>query len=147
MRAGELVKAGAIGQVVQTIGLGPHRTNLPNRPDWFFMRRLYGGILTDIASHQFDQFLFFTASSQAEIVTSQVGNLKHPQYPELEDFGDVTLRSDHAAGYIRVDWYTPGGLDTWGDTRLIHSWHGRHDRSPQKHRPPGPSWRQPPLLV
>ena len=119
VRAGELVNAGAIGQVVQTIGLGPHRTNLPNRPDWFFKRRLYGGILTDIASHQFDQFLFFTGSSQAEIISSQVGNFSHPQHPELEDFGDVTLRSDHAAGYIRVDWFTPTGLDTWGDTRLF----------------------------
>ena len=119
VRAGELVKAGAVGKVVQTIGLGPHRTNLPNRPDWFFKRRLYGGIITDIGSHQFDQFLFFTSSSQAEIVTSQVGNFKHPQYPELEDFGDVTLRSEHATGYIRVDWYTPSGLDTWGDTRLF----------------------------
>jgi predicted dehydrogenase len=119
VRAGELVKGGAIGQVIQTIGLGPHRTNLPNRPGWFFKRSLYGGILTDIASHQFDQFLYFTSSSQAEIVASQVGNFKHPQYPELEDFGDVTLRSEHATGYIRVDWYTPRGLDTWGDTRLF----------------------------
>jgi predicted dehydrogenase len=118
VRAGELVKAGAIGQVIQTIGLGPHRMNAPTRPAWFFERDKYGGILCDIASHQFDQFLFFTGSTQAEVVASQVANVRHPQYPGLEDFGDVMLRGDKGAGYIRVDWFTPDGLATWGDGRL-----------------------------
>jgi predicted dehydrogenase len=118
VKAGELVKAGAIGPVVQTIGLGPHRIRVPQRPDWFFRKAQYGGILTDIASHQVDQFLFFTGSTQAEIVTSQVANYKYPQFPELEDFGEMLLRSDKGTGYIRVDWYTPDGLNTWGDGRL-----------------------------
>lgn len=118
VKAIELVQAGAIGQVVQTIGLGPHRTNLASRPDWFFRRAQYGGILTDIASHQVDQFLTFTGSTQAEVVAAQVANYKHPQYPELEDFGDLVLRGNGGTGYIRVDWYTPDGLDTWGDGRL-----------------------------
>ncbi len=118
VRAGELVQAGAIGQALQTIGLGPHRLNLPSRPDWFFEREHYGGILTDIASHQMDQFLFFTGSSTAQVVASQVGNRHHPQYPGLEDFGDALLRGDGGTGYVRVDWFTPDGLPTWGDTRL-----------------------------
>ena len=119
VRAGELARSGAVGQVVQTVGLGPHRTNLPTRPEWFFRRAAYGGILADIASHQVDQFLYFTGSTSAEVVASQVANYKHPQYPELEDFGELLLRSDHATGYVRVDWYTPDGLDTWGDGRLF----------------------------
>ncbi len=118
VKAGELVKNGAIGQVIQTIGLGPHRTNLPSRPPWFFRREQYGGILSDIASHQADQFLFFTGSTRAEVVAAQVANYNHPQYPGLEDFGDVLLRGDKGTGYVRVDWFTPNGLDTWGDTRL-----------------------------
>ncbi|MBI1878336.1 MAG: Gfo/Idh/MocA family oxidoreductase [Chloroflexi bacterium] len=118
VKAGELIQAGAIGRVVQTVGLGPHRTNLSSRSDWFFRRVHYGGILADIASHQVDQFLYFTGSTQAEIVTAQVANYKHPQYPELEDFGDMILRGDGGTGYIRVDWYTPDGLNTWGDGRL-----------------------------
>ncbi len=119
IKAGEIARSGAIGKVVQTIGLGPHRTNLPSRPDWFFRRAQYGGILNDIASHQVDQFLFFTGSTRAEVVASQVANYKHPQYPELEDFGDMTLRGDGGTGYIRVDWYTPDGLGVWGDVRLF----------------------------
>lgn len=118
IKAGELVKAGAIGGVVQTIGLGPHRMTPATRPAWFFDRPRYGGILCDIGSHQADQFLFFTGSTQADVVTSQVGNVHHPQYPGLEDFGDVVLRGDKGTGYIRVDWFTPGGLATWGDGRL-----------------------------
>jgi predicted dehydrogenase len=118
-RAGELVQSGAIGQVVQTVGLGPHRIGLYTRPDWFFRRQQYGGILTDIASHQVDQFLFFTGSTQAEVVAAQVANYKHPEQPELEDFGELSLRGDRGTGYIRVDWYTPDGLPTWGDGRLF----------------------------
>jgi predicted dehydrogenase len=119
VRAGELVRAGAVGQVMQTVGLGPHRIGLYDRPDWFFRREQYGGILTDIASHQVDQFLFFTGSTQAEVVAAQVANYKHPEHPELEDFGDMVLRGDRGTGYIRVDWFTPAGLPTWGDGRLV----------------------------
>ncbi|MFN3850116.1 MAG: Gfo/Idh/MocA family protein [Spirosomataceae bacterium] len=118
VKAGELVKAGAIGNVIQTIGLGPHRMNTKSRPEWFFDKDLFGGIITDIASHQFDQFLYFTDSKKADVVASQIGNVHHPQYPKFEDFGDVMLRGDGGMGYIRVDWFTPDGLKTWGDGRL-----------------------------
>jgi predicted dehydrogenase len=118
VKAGELVAAGAIGRVVQTIGLGPHRMSPKTRPAWFFDRPRYGGILCDIGSHQADQFLYFTRSTRADVVSSQVGNVHHPQYPTFEDFGDVTLRGDKGTGYIRVDWFTPDGLSTWGDGRL-----------------------------
>lgn len=120
VKAAELARSGAIGQIVQTTGFGPHRFlgHVP-RPDWAFDRRYFGGIINDLASHQIDQFLYFTGSPSAEIVQSQVANFRHRQFPEFEDFGDVTLRSDHATGYFRVDWLTPPGLDTWGDVRLF----------------------------
>jgi predicted dehydrogenase len=118
IKAGDLVKAGAIGKVIQTLGLGPHRLNILSRPAWFFDRERYGGVICDIGSHQFDQFLYFTRSTKAEVVASQVGNLNHPQHPGLEDFGDAILSGDGGVGYIRVDWFTPDGLPAWGDTRL-----------------------------
>lgn len=119
VRAGELVHSGAIGQVLQTTGFGPHRLNLPSRPAWFFERERYGGILTDIAAHQMDQFLYFTGAQQAEVVSAQVANYAHPQHPGLEDFGEALLRCENATGYVRVDWFTPDGLETWGDGRLF----------------------------
>lgn len=119
VKAGELVQAGAIGQAVQTIGLGPHRIGLHTRPGWFFRREQYGGIIADIGSHQVDQFLFFTGSTQAEVVAAQVANYKYPEYPELEDFGEVILRGNGGTGYVRVDWFTPDGLATWGDGRVV----------------------------
>ncbi len=118
VKAGKLVKAGAIGQVVQTIGMGPHRKAEASRPDWFFEFDAFGGIIVDIASHQIDQFLFYTGATQAEIVASTVGNFATPRSADFQDFGEVLLRSPAAAGYIRVDWYTPDGLPTWGDGRL-----------------------------
>ena len=118
IKAGEMIKEGAIGKVVQTIGLGPHRMNAPTRPEWFFDKKRFGGIICDIASHQFDQYLFFTNSTKAQVVASQAGNVNHPQYPKFEDFGDAMLRGNGGSGYIRVDWFTPDGLKTWGDGRL-----------------------------
>ena len=118
MRAGELVQNGAIGRVIQTIGVGPHRIHPPDRPDWFWDPSRHGGIICDIGSHQFDQFLFFTGSTRGEIVASQLRNVRHPQYHAFRDFGDVLLRGDGGTGYIRLDWFTPAALPTWGDTRL-----------------------------
>ena len=118
VKAGDLVQAGAIGKVVQTIGIGPHRMNAKTRPAWFFDKKSYGGILCDVGSHQFEQFLFFTGATRADIVAAQVGNVHHPEHPGVEDFGDVMLKSDKGTGYFRVDWFTPDGLKTWGDVRL-----------------------------
>ncbi len=117
-RASELIAKGAIGRVIQTVGLGPHRLNKAQRPAWFFERHRYGGILCDLASHQIDHFLFLTGSCEATVVASAVANYANPDSPGLEDFGEVLLRSDRATGYARVDWYTPDGLPTWGDGRL-----------------------------
>ena len=103
---------------MQTLGLGPHRLNRPTRPEWFFDRAAYGGIITDIGSHQIDQFLFFTGSIDAEITMAHVANYANPDDPGLQDFGEVALRSDRAHGYIRLDWYTPDALPNWGDGRL-----------------------------
>lgn len=134
VKAGELVEAGAIGQVVQTVGFGPHRLfgyERRPRPEWTFHKKYYGGILNDLASHQIDQFLYFTNSTSAEIVAARTANVKFRQYPEFEDFGELLLRSGRpsssgrpngvgqASGFIRVDWYTPDGLPTWGDVRLF----------------------------
>ena len=117
-KASQLVAAGAIGRVVQTVGLGPHALRNNPRPDWFFQRKRYGGILCDIAAHQCDQFLHFTGSTQAQVVASHIGNFGNPETPELEDFGEVLLRGNGGTGFIRVDWFTPKGLGVWGDGRL-----------------------------
>jgi len=119
VQAGVLVKAGAIGKVVQTINIAPHQVNAPARPDWFWDPARYGGILCDIGSHQVDQFLYYTGSTTADVTASQVANVHYPQYPKFQDFGDVMLHGNGGAGYVRVDWFTPDGLGVWGDGRLF----------------------------
>jgi predicted dehydrogenase len=118
VKAGELLKAGAIGKLVNTVGLGPHRLNKPRRQPWFFSREKSGGILADIGSHQCEQFLFFTDRTSAELVTATVANRANPETPEFQDFGEMLLRAPGVTGYVRVDWFTPDGLPTWGDGRL-----------------------------
>jgi len=118
-KAADFVAEGRIGHVVQTLGVGPHRLNKSTRPPWFFETPYYGGILIDIACHQIDQFLFFTGSDDANITSACVANYANPETPDLQDFGEIVLRNEKAHGYIRVDWYTPDGLPTWGDGRLL----------------------------
>ncbi len=118
VKAGELVQAGAIGQVVHTVGLGPHAIRNNSRPDWFFDRKRYGGILTDIGSHQCEQFLFFSGAMEAEVISATVNNRGNQGKPGLQDIGDMHLRTPTTTGYVRVDWFTPAGLSTWGDGRL-----------------------------
>ncbi len=125
--AGHLVKQGAIGKVIQTINIAPHQIvqkggdagGAMPRPDWFWDPDKYGGILCDIGSHQVDQFVYYTGSKQAEVVESQVANVRHPEHPRFQDFGDMVLRGDRGLGYVRLDWFTPDGLGTWGDGRLF----------------------------
>jgi len=127
VHAGELIRQGAIGKVIQTINIAPHQViqhagdnggGAP-RPAWFWEDVQYGGILCDIGSHQIDQFLFYTGSTRAEIVAAQIANLRHPDHPHFQDFGDMMLKGDRGFGYVRLDWFTPNGLGTWGDGRLF----------------------------
>ena len=118
--AGNLIDDGAIGRVLQVIGMGPHRLGAPSRPAWFFEFEQYGGILCDIGSHQIEQFLHFTGAKDATVTSSRVANYNNPDYPELEDFGDASLIADNGAtNYFRVDWFTPDGLGAWGDGRTF----------------------------
>jgi predicted dehydrogenase len=127
VKAGELVHAGAIGRVIQTVNIAPHQISqngghgggASGRPDWFWDPALYGGILCDIGSHQANQFLYYTGSKEAEVVASQISNVDHPEHPKFQDFGDMMLRGDRGFGYVRVDWFTPRGVGTWGDGRLF----------------------------
>ncbi len=120
IHAGNLVHGGAIGRVIQVLGLGPHRLNAPNRPSWFFDHEQYGGILCDIGSHQIEQFLYYSGANDATVTHARVANMYHAETPELEDFGEANLVADNGcANYFRVDWFTPDGLGTWGDGRTI----------------------------
>lgn len=126
--AGELIAEGRIGDVVQVVNLAPHRLAAQSRPDWFFDKQRYGGIITDIGSHQVEQFLTYADCVDASVNFAAARNHGHPEYPGLEDFGEFSLTgvrgqtSSTSAGpsfYSRVDWYTPDGLPVWGDGRTF----------------------------
>ena len=120
MLATDIVQSGAIGRVLHVMGLGPHRLSKAGRPPWFFERAKYGGILCDIGSHQCEQFLTYAGATDATVAHAAVGNFGNPETPELEDFGEATFVGNNGAtNQIRVDWFTPDGLGTWGDGRTF----------------------------
>ena len=119
IRACELVRAGAIGEFVHSVGLGPHLIRKAARPRWFFERARYGGIITDLGAHQCDQFLYLANTLEAEVVQASVANRANPDVPELQDVGEAMLASARASGYFRLDWFTPAGMPVFGDCRLL----------------------------
>ena len=118
-KAEELVEKGKIGKVKHTIGTGPHRLGNYERPNWFYERESYGGIITDIGSHQIHQFLVFTNSNEAQISHALIQNTTKKDFPGFQDFGEINLKGNGGNGYIRLDWFTPDALPTWGDGRLF----------------------------
>jgi len=120
MRAGELIADGAVGRVLQVVNLAPHRLAKATRPGWFFEKAKYGGILTDIGSHQFEQYMAYAGVGDATINSARVENFNNPDKPELEDFGEASLTGDNGTSfYCRIDWFTPEGSSTWGDGRTF----------------------------
>lgn len=113
-----IVRSGEIGRLVHTTSLAPHRLNRALRPAWFFDKPAYGGIINDIGVHAIDQFLAFADADDAEIVQSTVGAFGTE--PEgFEDFAELVLATPSVRGYVRLDWFTPDGLPTWGDGRFF----------------------------
>lgn len=118
--AGELIKQGAVGRVLQIICLAPHNLNAPSRPEWFFQKDKYGGIITDIGSHQFEQFLAYGDAKGGTVNFARVENFENPETPGLEDFGEASLTLDNGIScYSRIDWFNPKGNRTWGDGRTF----------------------------
>ncbi|MFW6151775.1 MAG: Gfo/Idh/MocA family protein, partial [Verrucomicrobiota bacterium] len=116
----ELIQNGAIGDIVHMEIFGPHRLSKEKRPAWFFEKKRYGGILTDIASHQFDQFLHYARCDEGKIVHAMVDNRANADKPELEDVGQACLLLDNGVQcFSRVNWFTPDGMRGWGDGRTF----------------------------
>jgi predicted dehydrogenase len=113
-----IVRSGELGRLVHTTSLGPHRLNRALRPSWFFDTPAYGGIINDIGVHSIDQFLAFAGADDAEIVSCSVGAFG-TEPPGFEDFAELVLATPSVRGYIRLDWFTPDGLPTWGDGRFF----------------------------
>ena len=115
-----LIERGVIGRVINIIGLGPHKHHISPRDDWFYTRKQSGGILIDIGSHQFEQFLYYTGNKSAKITSARIANYANPEHPEFDDFGDCSLTGENGAtGYFRTDWFTPDSFPAFGDGRTV----------------------------
>ena len=119
-QAGEMLREGAIGRVLQVLILAPHNLGRGGRPPWFWQKEKFGGILTDIGSHQIEQFLTYTGATDGTINFARVDNFANPDAPTFEDFGEVSFTMNNGAScYCRLDWFNPKGLRTWGDGRTF----------------------------
>jgi len=116
----QLIQEGAIGDIVHMEIFGPHRLGKSGRPDWFFDKEQYGGILCDIASHQFDQFLYYARCDEGTVAHAIVDNRANTDKPGFEDVGQVSLiLANGVQCFSRVNWFTPDGMRGWGDGRTF----------------------------
>ncbi len=105
LKVDELLRAGAIGRVSHMTGIGPHGlTNVPREP-WFWTRAGRGGIIADAGTHQADQFLHYTGSTRAEVITARAINQDNPDHPEFEDFGEAFFQGDGGTAHVEVSFY------------------------------------------
>ena len=120
-RAHALVRDGAIGRLVSTTSMAPHRLNRATRPDWFWQARTNGSILVDIGCHQIDSFLHLTGRQDAEIVWAAIRSVAPERTPvaDFQDWGEMVLQNEVASGSMQVHWFTPDGLADWGDGRAF----------------------------
>ena len=118
--AKQLIDRGVIGEVAHIDIFAPHSLNKPSRPDWFWRREDTGGILIDIGSHQFHQFLEYSGCNKATVTAARVGNYFNSDVGDgFDDFGDAMLTAENGVtGYVRIDWMSPKGIGTWGDGRV-----------------------------
>ncbi|MGZ0656366.1 Gfo/Idh/MocA family protein [Coraliomargarita sp. W4R72] len=115
-----LINAGVLGGIAHMAIQGPHKLGVTPRPDWFFNKAQTGGILTDIVSHQCDQFLHYGKASTGKVLYAATDNRFHPEHAGWEDFGDAVFQLDNGIRcYSRVDWLTPMGVRAFGDGRLF----------------------------
>ena len=116
VKAGELVQAGAIGRVVQTVGLGPTATS---QPPGVVLRE--GAVRGDPLRHRVPPvrpvpLLHRLHEGGSGGVAGR--ERQPPAAPRPRGLRGRDGAWDGGSGYIRVDWFTPGGLKTWGDGRL-----------------------------
>ena len=116
VRADAIVESGRIGAVRHVLGLGPHRLGA-SRPDWFYDPAQTGPMLADLASHQIHHAARLLGTT--ELAVDGARRTPAPDRPHPEMMGELSLAGGSGSAYIRVDWLTPEGLDTWGDVRLM----------------------------
>lgn len=116
LRADALVAEGRIGTVRHVLGLGPHRLG-EGRPDWFHDPTRSGAMPADLASHQIHHAARLLGTTDLTVRDARVTPAPDRDHPPA--LAEILLEGGTGSAYIRVDWLTPDGLDTWGDVRLM----------------------------
>jgi predicted dehydrogenase len=112
----DLVSSGAIGEVIEVNSTGPHKLNLSERPSWFLDRATYGGILTDLITHDIDLALVFTKATSGTITGAVAGEL--PDRPGFALSGVAMLRTPTQLMVLEANWLTPAASPVHGDYHM-----------------------------
>ena len=88
---------------------------------WFWSQEKTGGILCDIGSHHFEQFLYWSGATEREGRPRAGRELSSQGSSRSSRTGAkrTSSPSNGATNYIRIDWLNPDGLRTWGDGRAF----------------------------
>ncbi|WP_405056649.1 Gfo/Idh/MocA family oxidoreductase [Kribbella sp. NBC_01505] len=101
-----------LGTIHGVVSTGPHKLNRPTRPEWFFDRTRYGGLLNDLAVHDIDAALHFTGLTAGTVSGALASEPGFPRY------GTATLTGPGVLITAGVDWLTPAASPLHGDYRM-----------------------------
>lgn len=96
----DIVRSGEIGEVQAISVGGQHPLLLGQRPEWYFVPDLHGGVLNDIAVHAIDVIPWVTGVGIRDIVAARTWNASVPEHPDFEQCGHAMLTLENGAGVL-----------------------------------------------
>jgi predicted dehydrogenase len=114
LAAHEFIQTGGLGEIVGITSVGPHKLNPNTRPEWFFRRDEYGGIIGDLAVHDLDTALLFAPAQSAQVR----GWVRAVAPNGFAHYGVASVITPTTVISAEVSWLTPQASDVHGDYRM-----------------------------
>lgn len=113
----QFLAEGVLGPICLVASTGPHKLNASTRPDWFFRRDGYGGIVGDLPVHDIDMVLWLTGAVEGS-VAAHAGRGRPPDGSEFADHTAVLLRAGDTLATIEANWLSPEAAPIHGHYRM-----------------------------
>ncbi|UCD29862.1 MAG: Gfo/Idh/MocA family oxidoreductase [Planctomycetota bacterium] len=118
MAAHQAVEEGLIGEPVLISAQKSYRWRGPHRPDYYKLRKTYGGTIPWVAIHAID-FIRFVSGLEYANVTARHAVKVHKDYPECEDCGALLFEmKNRGQATLTFDYLRPLKAPSHGDDRI-----------------------------
>ena len=108
----KLVESGALGEINNVYFGGQHPLMYGRRPDWYFEKDKYGGLINDIAIHGVDILSFALGLEISEVCSAREWNKFAAEHPDFKDSAQFMLKTKNDGGVLAdVSYAVPDGVE------------------------------------